>query len=66
MTASVPRGNVKLVGDLLSGERSLHAEAAVEASQRDDGAGRPGLRPTVTDDTKASGVGEHLPRGLSA
>ena len=58
------QGNVKLVGDLLSGERCVRAEAAVDASQRDDGAGRPCLRPTVTDDTKASGVGEHLPRGL--
>jgi hypothetical protein len=58
------QGNVKLVGDLLSGERSLRAEAAVDASQRDDGAGRSCLRPTVTDDTKASGVGENLPRGL--
>ena len=58
------QGHVKLIGDLLSGERSLRAEPAADASQRDDGASRPRLWPAVTDDIKASGVGEHLPRGL--
>ena len=43
------QGHVKLIGDLLSGERSLRAEPAADASQRDDGAGRPRLRPAVTD-----------------
>ena len=58
------QGHVKLIGDLLSDERSLGAEQAVGANQRHDSATRPRLRPAVTDNTKASAVGEDLPRGL--
>ena len=64
MTTSVPKGHVKLIGDLLSGERSLGAKHAVGANQRYDSATRPRLRPAVTDDTKATAVGEDLPHRL--
>jgi hypothetical protein len=58
------QGYVKLISDLLRGERSLDAKQAAGANERYDGATRPRLRPAVTNDTKASTVGEDPPRGL--
>jgi hypothetical protein len=58
------QNHVKFVGDLLSGERSIGAEQAANASQRDDGARRPRLRPAAADNTEPGRVGEHLPGGL--
>ena len=58
------QGHVKFVGDLLSGEHSIRAEQAANASQRHDGARRPRLRPAAADDTEPGSVGEHLPDGL--
>jgi len=56
--------HVKFFGYLLGGERSPRPEQAVSASQGDDGAGGPRLRPAVADDAEAGGVGEHLPDAL--
>ena len=57
-------GHLKFVGYLLGGERSPRPEEATSASQGDDGASRPRLRPAVADDAEAGGVGKHLPSGL--
>jgi hypothetical protein len=40
-------------------------EQAIGASQGDDGAGGPRLRPAVAYDAEAGGVGDYLPGGLS-
>ena len=61
MTASMPRGHVKFVGDPLGGEHSPRTEQAVAASSCHDGAGRPRLRPAMAYDAEVNGVGEHLP-----
>lgn len=58
-------GHVKFVGYLLGGERSSRPEQAIGASQGDDGAGGPRLRPAVAYDAEAGGVGDYLPGGLS-
>ncbi len=58
------KGHVKVVGYLLGDEWSPRPEQAVGASQGDDSAGGPRLRPAMAYDTEAGGVGEHLPGGL--
>ena len=64
VTGERAEAHVKFFGYLLGGERSPRPEQAVGASQGDDGAGGPRLRPAVADDAEAGGVGEHLPDGL--
>ena len=56
--------HVKFFGYLLGGERSSRPKQTVGASQGDDGANGPRLRPAVADDAEAGGVGEHLPDAL--
>jgi hypothetical protein len=56
------QGHVKLVGDLLAVSTLRAPEQAVNPSHGNDRTGRPRLRLAATDDPKASGIGEHLPR----